>query len=103
MKQLNNDETIYIIKEKKEKEKINELIFENVTLNKNTLLGNINNKYDINLSSLGCQYLSHKLFNDNSLLVIGLTSIQLYPNIVDNVKNILTTKISFYYEKQYKI
>lgn len=103
MKQLNNDETIYITKETKEKDKTNELIIEKISLNKNTLLGNLICKYNINLTSINCQYLSHHLFKDNSLVIIGLSSVILYPNIADDAKNVLSTKISFYYEKQYKI
>ena len=103
MKQLNNDENIYIIYEIKEKEKITELLIENYSLDKNNLLGKSNKKYNINLQSLDCQYLSNKLFNDNSLLLVGISSVKLYPNIVENINNVLSTKISFYYEKQYKI
>jgi hypothetical protein len=102
MKQLNNDETIYLIKEIKEKEKINSLKIENIALDNKSFFGKINNKFSINLSSLGCQYLSHKLFNDNSTIIVGISCIQLYPNIKD-LKNILSVKFSFYYEKQYKI
>ena len=102
MKQLNNDETIYLIKEIKEKEKINSLKIENIALDNKSFFGKINNKFSINLSSLGCQYLSHKLFNDNSMIIVGVSCIQLYPNIKD-LKNILSIKFSFYYEKQYKI
>ena len=106
MKQLNNDETIYLIKEikekEKEKEKITSLKIENITLDTKSFLGKSNNKFIFNLSSLGCQYLSHKLFDDNSLIIVGISCIQLYPNIKD-LKNILTIKFSFYYERQYKI
>ena len=106
MKQLNNDETIYLIKEikekEKEKERINSLKIENMTLDNKSFFGKSNNKFNINLSSLGCQYLSYKLFNDNSMIIVGISCIQLYPNIKD-LKNILSVKFSFYYEKQYKI
>ena len=106
MKQLNNNETIYLIREikekEKEKEKITSLKIENITLDNNNFFGKSNNKFTINLSSLGCQYLSHKLFNDNSMIIVGISCIQLYPNIKD-LKNILSVKFSFYYEKQYKI
>ena len=106
MKQLNNDENIYLIKEikekEKEKEKINSLKIENITLDNKNFIGKINNKFIINLASLGCPYLSHKLFNDNTLIIVGLSCIQLYPNIKD-LKDLLLVKFSFYYEKQYKI
>ena len=69
MKQLNNDENIYLIKEikekEKEKEKINSLKIENIILDNKNFIGKSNNKFIINLASLGCPYLSHKLFNDN--------------------------------------
>ena len=107
MKQLNNEENIYIIQEirekEKEKEKITDLIIENFTLDKNNLLGKSNKKYKFNLNSLDSQYLSNKLFNDNSLLLLGISSVKLYPNIVQNINNVLSAKITFYYEKQYKI
>ena len=103
MKQFDNDDTIYIIKEMKEKEKVNSLVIENISLDNNNLLGKTYNKYSINLSSLGCQYLSNKLFNDNSLLIIGTSCVKLYPNIKDSQKNAISSKFSFYYEKQYKI
>ena len=106
MKQLNNDENIYLIKEikekEKEKEKINSLKIENITLDNKNFIGKTNNKFIINLASLGCPYLSHKLFNDNTLIIVGLSCIQLYPNIKD-LKDLLLVKFSFYYEKQYKI
>jgi len=106
MKQINNDEFIYLIKEikekEKEKEKITSLKIENITLDTKSFLGKSNNKFIFNLSFLGCQYLSHKLFNDNSLIIVGISCIQLYPNIKD-LKNILTIKFSFYYERQYKM
>ena len=95
MKQLNNDETIYLIKEikekekEKEKERINSLKIENMTLDNKSFFGKSNNKFNINLSSLGCQYLSHKLFNDNSMIIVGISCIQLYPNIKD-LKNIIS-------------
>ena len=60
MKQLNNEENIYIIQEirekEKEKEKITDLIIENFTLDKNNLLGKSNKKYKINLNLLDSQY-----------------------------------------------
>ena len=103
MKQLNNDENIYIIKEIKEKEKAKEIIIENIVLDKNNFLGKINKKNNINLTSLNCQYLYNKLFSGNSFILIGLSSVKFYPNIFENIKNVLSTKISFTYEKQYKI
>ena len=106
MKQLYNDETIYLIKEikekEKEREKINSLTIENIALDNKNFFGNSNNKFSINLGSLGCQYLSYKLFDDNSLIIVGVSCIQLYPNIKD-LKNVISVKFSFYYEKQYKI
>ena len=105
MKQLNNDENIYIIKEikEKEKERAKEIIIENIILDKNNFLGKINKKNNINLTSLNCQYLYNKLFSGNSFILIGLSSVKFYPNIFENIKNVLSTKISFTYEKQYKI
>ena len=103
MKQLNKEGDIYIIKQINEKEKPKEITIENFLLNKNDLLGKLNKKFNINLASLDCQYLSYKLFSDNSFLLIGLSLVKLYPKINENIKNVLTSKISFNYEKQYKI
>ena len=103
MKQLNNEEGIYFIKEIKEKEKPKEIIIENFLINKNNFLGNLNKKSNIKLVELDCQYLTNTLFPDNSFLLIGLTSVKLYPNIFESIKNVLSVKISFFYEKQYKI
>ena len=103
MKQFNHEGDIYIIKEIKEKEKPKEITIENFLFNKNDLLGKLNKKFNINLSSLECQYLSYKLFSDNSFLLIGLSSVKLYPNITENIKNVVTSKMSFNYDKQYKI
>ena len=103
MKQLNNEESIYIFKEIKEKEKPKEIIIENSVLNKNNFLGKLNKKYSVNLSSLNGQYLSNKLFSDNSFILIGLSSVNLYANIIENIKDVVSSKISFNYEKQYKI
>ena len=101
MKQLNN--FINIFTQKKEKENISELIIENYSLEKNNFLGKINSKININLSLLNNQYLYHKLFEDNSFILMGNTSLILFPNIFKDNKEYLSTKISFYYEKQYKI
>ena len=103
MKQLNNENKIYIIKQIKEKEKIVELSIENYTLDKNNLLGKSNTKININLSSLEGQYLYHKLFPDTSLILLSNSSLKLYQNFIKDNKNFLTSKISFYYEKHYKI
>ena len=103
MKQINNEGNIYIIKEIKEKEKINEINLEHISLDKKNLLGKINNIFNFKLDSLYSQYLYNKIFPDNSFILIGLSSIQLYPNLLENTKNILSTKISFNYDKQYKI
>ena len=103
MKQLNNENKIYIIKQIKEKEKIVELSIENYTLDKNNLLGKSNTKININLSSLEGQYLYHKIFPDTSLILLSNSSLKLYPNFIKDNKNFLTSKISFYYEKHYKI
>ena len=103
MKQLNNDNTITIIKQIKEKDKLTELSFEQITLDKEKLVGKIKSKFNINLSILDCPYLYHKLFKDNSFILLGNSSIKLFPDILKDSKDMLTTKISFYYEKQYKI
>ena len=103
MKQLNNDDKIYIIKQIKEKEKPVKLILENITIDKNKFFGKSISANEINLSLLDSKYLYHKLFKDNSLLIMGNTSIILFPNVFKDTKDILTTKISFYYEKKYKI
>ena len=103
MKQLNNDNAINIIRKIKEKDKLAQLKIENYSLNKNNFLGKLNSEIDINLSILDNQYLYHKLFKDNSFILMGNTSVKLYPNIFKDDKDILSTKISFYYEKQYKI
>ena len=103
MKQLNNDNAINIIRKIKEKDKLAQLKIENYSLNKNNFLGKLNSEIDINLSILDNQYLYHKLFPDNSFILMGNTSLKLYPNIFKDDKDILSTKISFYYEKQYKI
>ena len=104
MKQLNNDNSINIFTQKNEKEKLSELIIENYSLEKNNFLGKINSKININLSLLNNnQYLYHKLFEDNSFILMGNTSLILFPNIFKDNKDYLSTKISFYYEKQYKI
>ena len=103
MKQLNNDNAINIIRKIKEKDKLAQLKIENYSLNKNNFLGKLNSEIDINLSILDNQYLYHKLFPDNSFILMGNTSVKLYPNIFKDDKDILSTKISFYYEKQYKI
>ena len=103
MKQLNNDNIITIIKQIKEKDKLTELSFEQITLDKEKLVGKIKSKFSINLSILDCPYLYHKLFKDNSFILLGNSSIKLFPDILKDSKDMLTTKISFYYEKQYKI
>ena len=103
MKQLINDNNINIIQKIKEKEKLTQLKIENYYLDKNNFLGKLNSKFNINLSILNGQYLFHKIFPDNSFILMGNTSIKLYPNLLKDDKNILTAKISFYYEKQYKI
>ena len=103
MKQLNNDNIITIIKQIKEKDKLTELSFEQITLDKEKLVGKIKSKFNINLSILDCPYLYHKLFKDNSFILLGNSSIKLFPDILKDSKDMLTTKISFYYEKQYKI
>ena len=66
------------------------------------MIGKFNKKSNIILDELDFQYLAYKLFPDNSFLLIGLTSAKLYSNIFDNIKNVLSAKISFFYEKQYK-
>ena len=103
MKQLNNDNKIYIIKQIKEKEKPIKLKIENIALDKNNFFGKLNSTNNIDLSILDSQYLYHKLFIDNSFIFMGNTSIKLFPNIFKDSNDILTTKISFYYEKKYKI
>ena len=103
MKQLINDNKINIIQKIKEKDKLTQLKIENYYLDKNNFLGKLNSKFNINLSILSGQYLFHKIFPDNSFILMGNTSIKLFPNLLKDDKNILTTKISFYYEKQYKI
>ena len=103
MKQLNNDDKINVIKQIKDKEKPIKLIIENINLDKENFLGKSTSTFDINLSILDCQYLYHKLFKDNSFILMGNTSIKLFPNILKDSKEILTTNFSFYYEKQYKI
>ena len=103
MKQLNKEGDIYIIKEIKEKEKAKEIEIERFLLNKNDLLGKLNKRFNINLTSLDSQYLSYKFFSDNSFLLIGLSSVKLYPNIIENNKNVIASKISFNYEKQCKL
>ena len=103
MKQLKNDDNIYIIKQIKEKEKPIKLELKNITLDKNNFFGKSNSAFDINLSILDSQYLYHKLFKDNSFILMGNSSIILFPNLLKDSKEKLTTKFSFYYEKQYKI
>ena len=103
MKQLNNDNAINIIRKIKEKDKLAQLKIENYSLNKNNFLGKLSSGVGVNLSILDNQYLYHKLFPDNSFILMGNTSVKLYPNIFKDDKDILSTKISFYYEKQYKI
>ena len=103
MKQLNNDNAINIIRKIKEKDKLAQLKIENYSLNKNNFLGKLSSGVGVNLSILDNQYLYHKLFPDNSFILMGNTSIKLFSNIFKDDKDILSTKISFYYEKQYKI
>ena len=103
MKQLNNDNKIYIIKQIKEKEKPIKLIIENIALDKDNFFGKLNSTNIIDLSILDSQYLYHKLFKDNSFILMGNTSIKLFPNIFKDSNDILTSKFSFYYEKKYKI
>ena len=103
MKQLNNDNKIYIIKQIKEKEKPIKLIIENISLDKDNFFGKLNSTNNIDLSILDSQYLYHKLFKDNSFILMGNTSIKLFPNIFKDSNDILTSKFSFYYEKKYKI
>ena len=101
MKQINEEGNIYVIKEIKEK--VNELALQNISLDKKNLLGKINSTYNFKLDSINSQYLYNKIFTNNSFIIIGLSSVILYPNFIENPKIILSTKISFNYEKQYKI
>ena len=103
MKQLNDDNIIHIIKQVKEKEKLVKLSFEKYNLDKENFIRKINSSFDIDLAVLDSQYLYHKLFKDDSFILMGNSSIILFPNIFKVNKDILSTKISFYYEKQYKI
>ena len=103
MKQLNDDNIIHIIKQVKEKEKLVKLSFEKYNLDKENFIRKINSSFDIDLALLDSQYLYHKLFKDDSFILMGNSSIILFPNIFKVNKDILSTKISFYYEKQYKI
>ena len=103
MKQLNSDDKIILIKQNKEKEKSTKLSFEIFTLDKENFLGKCNYSFDIDLSKLDSQYLYHKLFKNDSFILMGNTSINFFPNIIKNLNDILTTKITFYYERKYKI
>ena len=103
MKQLNNDDKINVIKQIKDKEKPIKLTIDNIKLDKENFFGKSTSTIDINISILDCQYLYHKLFKDNSFILMGNTSIKLFPNIFKDSKEILATNFSFYYEKQYKI
>ena len=103
MKQLNNDDKINVIKQIKDKEKPIKLTIDNIKLDKENFFGKSTSTIDINISILDCQYLYHKLFKDDSFILMGNTSIKLFPNLFKDSKDILTTNFSFYYEKQYKI
>ena len=103
MKQLRNDSSINIINKIKEKDKLTQLLIENYSLDKDNFIGKLVSTFEIDLSILDNQYLYHKLFPDYSFLLMGNTSIKLYPNLFKDDKDTLTTKISFYYEKQYTI
>lgn len=100
MNQINGSENIYYIHKIEEK---SILEINHYKIINNSISEFDNDSFCIDLSMLNCDYLSHKLFQDYTFIILGTSCIMLFPNIIKDKNFFLSSKIAFHYENKYKI